>query len=78
MAHLQRAGLRPIVLVGGATGLIGDPSGRQEERPLLSEDKVAANVADLQSQLAKMLGDNVKVRTANFCTTNTHCNVVCK
>ncbi|MEE8133561.1 MAG: hypothetical protein V3T56_00810 [Gemmatimonadales bacterium] len=41
LAHLQRTGHRPLVVIGGGTGLIGDPSGKSEERPLLSEDDVA-------------------------------------
>jgi tyrosyl-tRNA synthetase len=45
LAHWQRAGHAPIALVGGGTGLIGDPSERDAERPLLSRDEVAANVA---------------------------------
>ena len=43
LMHLQRAGHRPVVLVGGGTGLIGDPSGRSAERPLASADDVEAN-----------------------------------
>ena len=45
LMHLQRSGHRPIVVVGGGTGLIGDPSGRDSERPLLSREEIAANVA---------------------------------
>jgi tyrosyl-tRNA synthetase len=45
LAHWQRAGHRPLVVMGGGTGLIGDPSGKDRERPLLSAERVAANVA---------------------------------
>ena len=45
LVHWQRAGHRPLVLMGGATGLIGDPSGKDRERPLLTEEQVEANVA---------------------------------
>jgi tyrosyl-tRNA synthetase len=55
LAHLQRAGGRPIVVQGGGTGLIGDPSGRRSERPLLSPDDVAANVERQHRQLARFL-----------------------
>jgi tyrosyl-tRNA synthetase len=53
--RLQRAGHRPIVLVGGATGVVGDPSGRSNERNLLDEETLAANVAGIQAQLARFL-----------------------
>ena len=55
LAHLQRAGHRPIVVVGGGTGLIGDPSGRSDERPLLSEEVVAANVDRQRKQFERYL-----------------------
>ncbi len=45
LGHVQRAGHRPIVLMGGGTGLIGDPSGKDRERPLLTRDEVEANIA---------------------------------
>src|ERR1051325_5886834 len=43
LVHLQRSGHRPIALVGGGTGLIGDPSGRSTERQLMSVDEIEAN-----------------------------------
>src|SRR6266480_7501515 len=43
LAHLQRAGHRPIALVGGGTGMIGDPSGKTSERPLASVEEIEAN-----------------------------------
>lgn len=51
MAHLQRAGHRPIVLLGGGTGMIGDPSGRTELRQVLDEETIKANVARFRDQM---------------------------
>lgn len=55
LTHLQRAGHRPIALVGGGTGMIGDPSGRSSERNLLDRDTIAANSAAIRTQLARFL-----------------------
>ncbi len=55
LVHLQRTGHHPIVLVGGGTGLIGDPSGKTEERQLLTKEKVAENLAAMQLQLEHFL-----------------------
>jgi tyrosyl-tRNA synthetase len=55
LAHLQRVGGKPIVVVGGGTGLIGDPSGRSTERPLLDASEVAANVETQRAQLGRFL-----------------------
>lgn len=55
LAHMQRSGHRPIALVGGGTGLVGDPSGRTEMRKLLTEQDVATNVAALKQQLARFI-----------------------
>src|SRR3954469_10004354 len=55
LVHLQRSGHRPIALVGGGTGLIGDPSGRASERSLMSVEEVDANVRSLRAQLARFL-----------------------
>jgi tyrosyl-tRNA synthetase len=55
LLHLQRHGGRPIALVGGGTGMIGDPSGRSSERNLLSREKLAANVASMRPQLERFL-----------------------
>jgi tyrosyl-tRNA synthetase len=55
LVHLQRAGHRPVALVGGGTGLIGDPSGMASERPLSDDGTVAANAAALRSQLERFL-----------------------
>ena len=50
LAHLQRAGHRPVALVGGGTGMIGDPSGRTSERQLLSEEEIGANSRAIEKQ----------------------------
>ena len=55
LLHLQRTGHRPVILVGGGTGLIGDPSGKTGERPLLSAAEIAANAQALRSQLGHFL-----------------------
>src|SRR5438309_11740473 len=55
LVHLQKAGHRPIALVGGATGMIGDPSGKSEERNLLSVEALRANVAAIEEQMRKFL-----------------------
>ena len=55
LVHLQRAGHKPYALVGGATGMVGDPSGKNEERNLLSEDVLKHNQAGVKKQLEKFL-----------------------
>jgi tyrosyl-tRNA synthetase len=55
LAHLQRTGGRPIVIVGGGTGLIGDPSGRSKERPLQDESVIAENTERQRKQLGRFL-----------------------
>ncbi|HQW65600.1 MAG TPA: tyrosine--tRNA ligase [Gemmatimonadales bacterium] len=55
LAWLQRLGGRPVVLVGGGTGLVGDPSGKRSERPMLSEEQAASNAAAIRSQLSQFL-----------------------
>ena len=55
LKRLQLAGHRPIIVVGGATGMIGDPSGRSDERNLLDEATIAKNVAGLRAQLGRLL-----------------------
>lgn len=58
LLHLQKAGHRPVALLGGATGMIGDPSGKSEERNLLGEDQLEKNVAGIKKQLSKFLDFN--------------------
>ena len=55
LTHLQRAGHKPIALVGGATGMVGDPSGKSQERNLLDENTLRQNEAGIQAQLEKFL-----------------------
>jgi tyrosyl-tRNA synthetase len=55
LAHLQRAGHRPVALVGGGTGMIGDPSGKTTERQLLSADEIEVNARAIEKQLAHFL-----------------------
>src|SRR5512144_1722873 len=53
LVHLQRAGHRPVALVGGGTGLVGDPSGRTELRRVMTRDEVEANAAATRAQRAR-------------------------
>lgn len=55
LAHLQRAGHRPVALVGGATGLVGDPSGKTEERMLLDPETIQKNLEAQRKQLERFL-----------------------
>src|SRR6187397_1273365 len=55
LARLQRSGHRPIAVVGGGTGMIGDPSGKSQERVLLTPEQVTANVEGIRTQLAQVL-----------------------
>jgi tyrosyl-tRNA synthetase len=69
MAFLQRHGHTPVALVGGATGLIGDPSGRDSERELLTEEKARENGKKIKSQLEHFLtfeGKNAARMTNNL------------
>ncbi len=58
LTHFQRAGHKPIALIGGATGMVGDPSGRSDERNLLNEDILQHNLACQKKQLEKFLDFN--------------------
>jgi tyrosyl-tRNA synthetase len=58
LVHLQRAGHKPIALVGGATGMIGDPSGKSEERKLLPLETLRANQKGIETQLRRLLDFN--------------------
>jgi tyrosyl-tRNA synthetase len=55
LVHLQKSGHKPIALVGGATGMVGDPSGKSEERNLLDETTLLHNVSKIRLQLEKFL-----------------------
>ncbi len=70
LRRFQKAGHRPIALVGGATGMIGDPSGKSEERNLLSVETLRANVAGMEAQLRRFLdfdcGDNSALLVNNY------------
>ena len=55
LVHFQRSGHKPVALVGGATGMVGDPSGKSAERNLLSEDILRHNEACVKKQLEKFL-----------------------
>ena len=64
LVHLQRAGHKPMALVGGATGMVGDPSGKSQERNLLSEEVLHKNVAGIEKQLRKFLDFDSTSETA--------------
>lgn len=71
LMHFQRAGHKPIALVGGATGMIGDPSGKSAERNLLDGETLDKNVAALKNQLGKFLdfdsnNENAAVLVNNY------------
>lgn len=66
LVHLQRYGHTPIGLVGGATGMIGDPSGKSKERNLLDEATLRKNVAGIRSLLAKFLDFNASANPAKL------------
>lgn len=66
LARLQRAGHSPIAVVGGGTGLIGDPSGKAVERSLQTPEQVEANVAGIRVQLARFLDFEVKSNPARL------------
>ncbi len=55
MAHLQRAGHRPIALLGGGTGMVGDPSGRSDLRQVLTEETISENVSRFRTQMRILL-----------------------
>jgi len=67
LVHLQRAGHKPIALVGGATGMVGDPSGKSQERNLLSEEVLHKNLEGIKKQLRKFLDfDSKSLTTAEM------------
>lgn len=64
LVHLQRAGHKPMALIGGATGMIGDPSGKSQERNLLDEATLQRNVAGVRAQLERYLDFNAQLPNA--------------
>lgn len=60
LMHLQKKGHKPLALVGGATGMVGDPTGKSEERNLLSTEILNKNVAGIQKQLSKFIDFNAQ------------------
>ena len=71
LVHLKNFGHRPVALVGGATGMIGDPSGKSDERNLLDEAALAKNVAGIKSVLSRFLdfsevGENAPLLVNNY------------
>ncbi|NND97805.1 MAG: tyrosine--tRNA ligase [Pirellulaceae bacterium] len=69
LRRFQKAGHRPIALVGGATGMIGDPSGKSEERNLLSAEKLQENIDGVAAQMRRFLdfdGDHAAILLNNF------------
>jgi tyrosyl-tRNA synthetase len=71
LLHLKNFGHKPIALVGGATGMIGDPSGKSDERNLLTEEQLAKNVAGIKSVLSRFLdfnqtGPNAPIMVNNY------------
>ena len=71
LMHFQKCGHKPIVLVGGATGMIGDPSGKSNERNLLSQDDLDKNINGIHKQLSKFLNfDSDNKNSAVLCNNN--------
>ena len=64
LMHFQKSGHKPIVLIGGATGMIGDPSGKSTERNLLSQDDLEKNINGIKTQLSKFLNFDSKDKNA--------------
>ena len=57
LAHAAKAGHRPIAVMGGATGMIGDPTGKETERPLLSPEEILSNVRAIESQVRRIFAN---------------------
>lgn len=70
LVHLKNFGHQPIALVGGATGMIGDPSGKSDERNLLNEETLAKNVAGIKSVLSRFLDFNPTDKNAPIMVNN--------
>jgi tyrosyl-tRNA synthetase len=67
LVHLEKAGHKPIALVGGATGMIGDPSGKSDERNLLDEHTLNNNVAGIKNVLSRFLDLRKDKNTVSIC-----------
>jgi len=67
LVHMQRAGHRPIAVIGGGTALVGDPSGKTEMRPIMTREKIDENGASLKKQLARFMefGDEKAIMVNN-------------
>lgn len=70
LKHLQLAGHKPIALVGGATAMIGDPSGKSEERKLLTEEEISKNEIGIKKQLEKFLNFECENNSAEIVNNN--------
>lgn len=70
LVHMQKAGHKPVALVGGATGMVGDPSGKSAERNLLDEATLAKNVAGIKAQLERFLDFDASKPNAAVMTNN--------
>jgi len=70
LRHFQRAGHQPIALLGGATGMIGDPSGKSQERNLLDEEELQKNQAAIKKQLGKFLDFGAENKNAALLVNN--------
>jgi tyrosyl-tRNA synthetase len=68
LIHFQRAGHKPFALVGGATGMVGDPSGKSQERNLLSEDVLQHNLEAVKAQLTRFLDFDSGMNSAKMVT----------
>jgi len=72
LVHMQRAGHRPIVVIGGGTALIGDPSGKTEMRPVMTRDEINENAEGLKKQLSRFIdfndGHAIMVNNADWLT----------
>lgn len=70
MKHFQMAGHKPIFIIGGATGMIGDPSGKSQERNLLDEDTIQRNMAGIKAQLSRFIDFNSSAPNAAIMLNN--------
>ena len=70
LVHLQKAGHKPVALVGGATGMIGDPSGKSEERNLLSDEILQHNIKGIKQQLEKYINFDETISNAAILVNN--------